>query len=83
MKITNKTLVDRVYIDKIKVGEIFFIEDSDSWGEEPFLKLDPKLRGGTDDWEKGNYILSLDNYKVYEIGCGEPLRKVNSELILT
>lgn len=82
MKITNKSLSGRVYIDEIEVGEIFFIEDTNDWGEEPFLKLDPNLIGNS-DYEEGNYALSLKEYLVYEIGYSEPLRRVNSELILT
>lgn len=77
MKITNKSLSDRVFINDIEIGEVFFIED-----EEPFLKLDSKLCYGS-NWEEGNYALSLKDYSVYEIGYSEPLRKVNSELILT
>lgn len=78
MKITDKTLVDRVFINDIQVGEVFFIEDT----EELFLKLDSNLFVGS-NWEESSYALNLDNYKVYEIGYTEPLRKVNSELILT
>lgn len=82
MKITNKNLCGRVYINDIEVGEVFFVEDTNDWGEEPFLKLDPKLIGNS-DYKKGNYALSLEEYLVYEIGYSEPLRKVKSELILT
>jgi hypothetical protein len=82
MKITNKSLSGRVYINDIEIGGVFFIEDTDSWGEEPFLKLDPNLIGNS-DYDEGNYALSLREYLVYEIGYSEPLRKVKSELILT
>lgn len=81
MKITNKNLYGRVYINDIEVGEVFFIEDTNDWGEEPFLKLDPKFCDSLD--RKGNYILSFEDYIVYEIDDLEPLRRVKSELILT
>lgn len=82
MKITNKSLSGRVFINDIKIGEVFFIEDTNDWGEEPFLKLDSKLIGNS-NYKEGNYILSLKDYSVYEIGYGEPLRRIHSELILT
>ena len=82
MKITNKSLSGRVFINDIEVGEVFFIEDTDNWGEEPFLKLDPNLIGNS-DYEEGNYALSLKEYLVYEIGYSEVLKRVHSELILT
>lgn len=82
MKITNKSLSDRVYINDIEIGEVFFIEDTKNWGEEPYLKLDPNLFGNS-DYEEENYALNLKEYLVYEIGYSEPLRRIHSELILT
>ena len=82
MKITNKSLSGRVFINDIEIGGVFFIEDTDIWGEKPFLKLDPRLCYGS-DCKEGNYILSLKDYSVYEIGYSIPLRRIHSELILT
>lgn len=84
MKITNKTNFEWTELREVSVGDIFFFEDTDAWGDEPFVMIDDLSEVQCSECgHEGHYVLSLESFDVWEPNTNERVRVVNSELIIT
>lgn len=84
MKITNKTNFKWTELCEVSVGDVLFFEDTDAWGDEPFVMIDDLLEVQCRECSHdGYYVLSLESYDVWEPPASEKVRVVNSELIIT
>lgn len=84
MKITNKTNFEWVKLHETHHGDVLFFEDVDAWGDEPFIRIGDLSEVRCDECQhKGFYVMSLENFDVWEPDCDEKVRVVNAELILT
>ena len=84
MKITNKTNIEYVKICETNYGDVIFFEDTKSWGEEPFIRIEDVSEVQCCECEhEGYYALSLTSFDVWEINPNEKVRVVNAELIIT
>lgn len=84
MKITNKTNFKWIELREVFVGDVFFFEDTDAWGDEPFVMIDDLSEVRCKECNHcGYYVLSLDSYEVWEPSADEKVRVVNSELIIS
>ena len=84
MKITNKTNFVWTKLHETHIGDVFFFEDTNSWGEEPFIRIkdvsEVQCCGCGHD---GYDVLSLETFEVWEPKAEEKVRVVNAELIIT
>ena len=84
MKITNKTNFEWVRLHEVPFGDVFFFEDTDAWGDEPFIRIDNLSEVQCCECtHEGYYALSLTSFNVWEINPNEKVRVVNAELIIT
>lgn len=84
MKITNKTNIEYVKIYETKYGDVIFFEDTNSWGEEPFIRIDDLSEVQCSECtHEGYYALSLESFDVWEPNANEKVKVVNAELIIT
>ena len=84
MKITNKTSSKWVELCKTRIGDVVFFEDTDCWGEEPFIRVDePSEVQCCECAREGCYVLSLESFDVWRPNDNEKVRVVNAELIIT
>lgn len=84
MKITNKTSSKWVELCKTRIGDVLFFEDTNSWGEEPFIRVDePSEVQCCECAHEGCYVLSLESFDVWRPNDNEKVRVVNAELIIT
>lgn len=84
MKITNKANFKWNRLREVFVGDIFFFEDTASWGDEPFMMIDDLSEVQCSECSHGGYyVLSLESFEVWEPNADEKVRVVNAELIIT
>lgn len=85
MKITNKTNIEWVKLHETRIGDVFFFEDTNSWGEEPFIRIDkPSEVQCFECRHEGCYVLSLESFDAWEpTDSNEKVRVANAELIIT
>lgn len=84
MKITDKTNFVWTKLHETHIGDVFFFEDTNSWGEKPFIRMDNPSE--IQCWEcrhEGYYVLSLESFDVWEPDANEKVKVVNAELIIT
>lgn len=85
MKITDKTNFVWTKLHETHIGDVFFFEDTNSLGEEPFIRIEDVSKvqycGCGHD---GYYVLSLETFEVLEFtNSNERVKVVNAELIIT
>lgn len=84
MKITDKTNSKWVELSKTRFGDVFFFEDTNSWGDEPFIRIDdPSEVQCCECGHEGYYVLSLESFDIWEPKAEEKVKVVNAELIIT
>ena len=84
MKITNKTNIEWVRLHEVPFGDVFFFEDTDAWGDEPFIRINDLSEVQCCECEHvGYYVLSLESFDVWEPKAEEKVKVVNAELIIT
>ena len=84
MKITNKTNIEYVKLYETRYGDVFFFEDTNAWGDEPFIRIDEVSEVQCSECRHdGCYVLSLESFDVWEPNANEKVRVANAELIIT
>ena len=84
MKITNKTNFEWVELRNAFVGDIIFFEDTNAWGDEPFMVINDLSEVQCSECSHGGYyVLSLESFDVWRPNDNEKVRVVNAELIIT
>lgn len=84
MKITDKTNFKWTELYDTHHGDIFFFEDMNAWGDEPFMRIDDVSEVQCSECDhSGCYVLSLESFDVWEPSTNEKVRIVNAELIIT
>ena len=84
MKITIKSNFEYVKFYETRYGDVLFFENTDAWGDEPFIRIDDLTEVQCIDCvHEGYYVLNLRKFDVWEVKADERVRVANAELIIT